>query len=75
MISVKIKSKCLVCGFKSEWYCYVNENGFFSIPNAYCPNDFCMLTQEIDGKDAENKWLKDKRDDNKRRSEEAPRSG
>lgn len=66
MTSVKVRSHCSICGFKVEWFAYVNENGFFVIPDAYCPNDFGMLTQEINGKDAENKWLEEKRDDNKR---------
>lgn len=70
MISVKIKSKCSFCDFEIEWFAYINEYGFFQIPEAYCPNDFTILTQDINGRDSENKWLEDKIkdivDDNKR---------
>lgn len=64
MISVKVKSKCGLCGFEVVWLCYTNEHGFFQIPDAFCPNDFMLLEQEVDGKEAENKWLKEKRNDN-----------
>lgn len=74
MISVKVRSRCSICGFEVKWIAYVNADGFFQISEAYCPNDFGILTQEINGKDAENKWLEDKRDDNKRRSQEGPAS-
>lgn len=53
MTSVKIKTRCLVCGFEVEWFAYVNENGFFAISDAYCPNDFTMMEQIIDGRSYE----------------------
>lgn len=49
MKTVKIRSKCSVCGFEIKWDLDVNEYGFFQIPDAYCPNDFILLIQEIDG--------------------------
>jgi len=54
LISVKIKSRCLTCGFEVEWEARTNEYGFFEIPDAYCPNDYCMLDQVIDSRDKEN---------------------
>jgi len=42
-----------VCGFEVEWEARTNEHGFFQIPDAYCPNDFSLLVQEIDGRDKE----------------------
>lgn len=42
-----------MCGFGVEWEARTNEHGFFQIPDGYCPNDFCMLDQVIDGKDKE----------------------
>lgn len=53
MTSVKVKSRCLVCGFEVEWFVYVNENGFFAIPDAFCPNDFGQLIHVIDGRSYE----------------------
>lgn len=61
MISVKVRSHCTICGFKVEWFVYTNENGFFVVPDAFCPNDFGQLVHVLDGKDTENKWLKDKK--------------
>lgn len=68
MTSVKVKSKCLLCGYKVTWTCYTNEYGFFSIPDAFCPNDLMQLDQEIDGKEIENKQLWGKCNDNQRGS-------
>ena len=53
MTSVKIKVHCGICGYETEWEARTSEHGFFQIPNAYCPNDYCMLVQIIDGKDKE----------------------
>lgn len=60
MTSVKIKCHCGICKFKVEYEMRTNEHGFFGIPDAYCPYDFSLLVQEIDGRDKE--------DANKRRS-------
>lgn len=46
---VKIKTYCGVCGFNIEWNLNVNEHGFFQLPDAYCPNDFLLMNQEIMG--------------------------
>ena len=47
METVKIYIHCTVCGFSTEYDLNVNEHGFFSIPEAYCPVDLMILDQEI----------------------------
>jgi hypothetical protein len=49
MKTVKVISHCTSCGFKKEWFLDTNEYGFFQISEAYCPNDFLLLTQELMG--------------------------
>jgi len=49
MKTVRIISKCFVCDLKIEWKLNVNEHGFFQVPEAYCPNDFTLMIQEIRG--------------------------
>lgn len=49
MKTVRVISHCLSCDFKVEWHLDTNEHGFFQVPEAYCPNDFFLLSQEIIG--------------------------
>lgn len=50
MKTVKIKIHCAVCEkFKIEHEVSVNKYGYFAIPDAYCPECFCLLEQVIDG--------------------------
>ena len=38
-----------MCGkFEVEHEIYTNEYGYFVIPDAYCPECLCVLTQVID---------------------------
>jgi hypothetical protein len=43
----------LGCDFEVVYEIRTNEHGFFEIPEAYCPNDYFMLDQVIDGRDKE----------------------
>lgn len=47
MKTVKIHAHCTVCDFTAEYDVDTNEHGFFVISEAYCPNDFLILNQEI----------------------------
>lgn len=41
--------KCAVCGkFEIEHEVDINEHGYFSISDAYCPECLCILNQTID---------------------------
>lgn len=44
---VEIHVHCTVCGFSTKYDINTNEHGFFSIPEAYCPNDLMILTNEV----------------------------
>ena len=47
MKTVKIHAHCTVCDFSVEYDLGVNKYGFFSISEAFCPNDLMILDQEI----------------------------
>lgn len=47
MRTVKIHVHCTVCGFSTEYDVDTNEHGFFTVPEAYCPNDMLILNQEM----------------------------
>ena len=47
MKTVKVHAHCTVCGFSVEYDIDANEHGFFSMPEAHCPNDLLILEQEI----------------------------
>lgn len=46
---LKVTSKCLLCDFEIVWEPEKNEAGFYQIPDGYCPNDYTILDQIIDG--------------------------
>ena len=49
MKTVKIKIRCTVCGkFEIEYEIDVNEHGYFSIPDAHCPECLSIMIQELD---------------------------
>lgn len=46
---VKIRIKCTVCGkFDKTIDIGVNEHGYFSIPDAHCPECLSIMIQELD---------------------------
>ena len=50
MKSVEVIIHCELCKqFRVEYMLDTNEHGFFSVPDAYCPVCFCMLTQDLHG--------------------------
>lgn len=52
MVTTKVRIHCPVCGkFKTEHKLDMNEYGYFSIPEAYCPQCFALLIVVIDGEE------------------------
>ena len=49
MKTVTVKIKCGLCDFKATREVKTNEFGYFEIPDAFCPNDFSILNQIVDG--------------------------
>jgi hypothetical protein len=49
MKTVKVKVHCVGCDFRTEFDLNTNEYGMFVVPQAYCPNDFFVLDQDIMG--------------------------
>jgi hypothetical protein len=49
MKTVQVHSHCGVCGWGVTWELDVFEHGFFQVPDGFCPNDFCLLIQDILG--------------------------
>jgi len=39
--------KCTECGFQVSKMLETNTDGYFEIPNAFCPNDLCLLSVSV----------------------------
>lgn len=44
---IEVYAHCSVCGFKKTYKIYLNNHGFYELPDAYCPDDLFLLNQEI----------------------------
>ena len=52
METINVRIHCNVCnGFDIHRFVDANEDGYFEIPNGYCPYCYSPLIQVIDGKD------------------------
>jgi len=49
MKTITIRAKCFLCDFEFIRKKEINEYGYFEIGEAYCPNDFSILDQIVDG--------------------------
>lgn len=49
--TLTLKITCPLCAFKVEREIEINEFGYFEVIDAYCPNDFSVLFQNIDGRE------------------------
>ena len=50
MKTVEVRIHCSMCGkFRTEHKIDINEFGYFSVPEAYCPQCFALLIVVIDG--------------------------